>query len=245
MSLPATLDVTEDAIFTALRSVLLIMLPSATVVVQGQENRVPQPANALQIVMQPGRRTRLSTNEDTSADVSFTGHISGKVLTVTEILDGVIVVGRELFGLGIPAGTQITAFVSGTPGGVGIYSVNNSLEIASEKMAAGAMAIVQHTEFPVQIDVYGDTSGDVAQIISTLMRDEYAIEQFEAVNPSVVPLYSDDPIEATFEDENKQVQRRWAVMTYLQVNPQVSVPQQFADELDVEPISVSATYPIS
>jgi len=71
---------------------------------------------------------------------TFTATISngsggaGTVLNVTGGVSGTIYVGQVVTGAGISAGTQIVNFTSGTLGGIGLYVVNNSQNIASETM---------------------------------------------------------------------------------------------------------------
>lgn len=68
----------------------------------------------------------------------FTGTIddgtppgAGTVLTVTAVTSGTILTGMKLSGTGVTAGTRITAQVSGTTGGVGVYTVDTSQEVGS------------------------------------------------------------------------------------------------------------------
>lgn len=68
----------------------------------------------------------------------FTGTIddgtppgAGTVLTVSAVSSGTILTGMKISGTGITAGTQITAQVSGTTGGVGVYTVDTSQEVGS------------------------------------------------------------------------------------------------------------------
>lgn len=68
----------------------------------------------------------------------FTGTIdngtppgAGTVLTVSAVSSGTILTGMKISGTGITAGTQITAQVSGTTGGVGVYTVDISQEVGS------------------------------------------------------------------------------------------------------------------
>lgn len=58
------------------------------------------------------------------------GSISGTTLTVTSV-NGTIQVGMTISGTGVVDGTQITAFLSGTVGGVGTYRVDRSQTVAS------------------------------------------------------------------------------------------------------------------
>jgi hypothetical protein len=56
---------------------------------------------------------------------------AGTVLTVSAITSGSIYIGMTLTGTGVTAGTTITAFVSGTYGGTGVYTVSASQEVLS------------------------------------------------------------------------------------------------------------------
>jgi hypothetical protein len=55
----------------------------------------------------------------------MSGTISGNILTVTSITSGRLRIGSKLSGDGIPRGTTITAFGTGT-GGVGTYTISTS-----------------------------------------------------------------------------------------------------------------------
>jgi hypothetical protein len=56
--------------------------------------------------------------------ISVTGTIVGNVFTAVSGLSGTIVPGAILTGTGVATGTQVTAQLSGTAGGLGTYSVN-------------------------------------------------------------------------------------------------------------------------
>ena len=55
--------------------------------------------------------------------VSFTGSTIANVLTVNAVSSGSIQVGSIINGQGVPPGAQISAQLSGTPGGPGVYSL--------------------------------------------------------------------------------------------------------------------------
>ncbi|CAE6857265.1 hypothetical protein R75461_07783 [Paraburkholderia nemoris] len=62
------LSLTESTSLTALRAFLLSVLPPCTEVIQGQENRLPEPPDADFVVMTPILRERLETNVTTYFD---------------------------------------------------------------------------------------------------------------------------------------------------------------------------------
>ena len=70
---------------------------------------------------------------------SFTGSITGNILTVTGINSGALAQGQTLSGTGITAGTKITQFLTGAGGNInetGTYQVNISQTVASTTITA-------------------------------------------------------------------------------------------------------------
>lgn len=237
-----TASPTQDDIQTAVRSFLLLILPTGVEVVEGQDNRVPEPASSDFAVMWSLRRQRLSTNVDATGDVKFTGSIAGTLLTVTAMSAGVIAKGSWLFGTGITFPTKIVSFGTGT-GGVGTYNLDVSQTITSRVMSSGQSTMMQPTEVVLQIDVHGPNSNENAQVISTLFRDSYATEWFAANAVNIIPLYADDPNQIPFSNAEDQVEYRWIVEAHLQANITAAVPQQYADAVSVTLIDVDAIYP--
>jgi hypothetical protein len=81
---------------------------------------------------------------------SFTGSISGSLLTVTAVASGTIATGMYITNTSITAGTQIVLGGTGT-GGVGTYNLSN---IISQTVPSGAMTGYGHT-----ITAYGTGTG--------------------------------------------------------------------------------------
>jgi len=233
----------QDDAFKALRAYLLSFLPSGVEVIQAQVNRVPEPKGPDFVTMNAIRRERLETNVDDYDDASFTAVIAGTAMTVSAVVLGKLVAGAALFGANLAAGSAIVSQTSGTPGGVGVYVVAPSQAVASQAMAAGLALLSQPTKVVVQLDVHGPNSGDNAQAISTALRDDYAVFFFERNGYSAAPLYSEDPRQIPFINAEKQYEDRWVIEASLQVNPTLSLPQQFADQAVITTINVEETYP--
>lgn len=236
---PAELDCLED-----LRLFLAAVLPANTPAFKTQVNRVPEPVESNFVMYTPTFRKRLSTNVDSYDDCQFTGFIAADVLTVTDVAFGTIGIDRLLFGVGVAAATRITAQITGS-GGVGTYRLNVSQTVSSRKLAAGIEKLKQPIELTVQTDFYGPLASDNAQTFSTLFRDEYGTAFFAELSNDVVPLYTDDPKQVAFTNEQQQYQDRWIVNAMLQVNATIEVPQQFADSGVVGLISVDERYPVT
>lgn len=237
-----TVSPNQDDIYVALRGFLLAILPAGIEVVQGQDNRVPEPEGVDFVVMWAINRNRLSTNVDAAEDVIFTASIAATALTVAAVNFGELEQGLSVFGANLAVNTTLGAQISGTPGGIGIYNITPSQNISSQVMAAGFVDILQPTEIIIQLDVHGPASPDNAQIISTLFRDTYGVDAVQAINPNVTPLFTSDPRQIPFNNAEQQLETRWVVEVHLQVNQSIIVPQQFAGAAEVDVINVEATY---
>lgn len=252
----ATPAPTQSSILTALRSFLESVLPAAGPdgfpldVITAQQNRITTPRGSSYVTMTPLRQERIETNVDTSNDAAFIGNIAGSTMTITAVdprFDFPIAVGSVMSGNGVAAGTTVTALGTGA-GGLGTYTVNQGPQnLSSRTLSAGAKLVQQALKMTVQLDFHSIdlSSGDLAVTVSTLFRDAFAVEQFANQSPNygVVPLYADDARQAPFNNDSKQVETRWIVEALLQANVVVTVPQQFADAVDLGLISVDATYP--
>jgi hypothetical protein len=80
--------------------------------------------------------------KDVLGYATFTGRIdngtagnAGTVLTVTALAAGAIQLGQTITGAGVTA-TYITGQISGTPGGVGVYSVYTSQNVPATAITA-------------------------------------------------------------------------------------------------------------
>lgn len=237
------LSLNELAMFTALRTFLLGVLAPGVEVIRGQVNRTAEPATTDFVVLTPIMRERLETNTETFADVAFVGSISGTTLNVTSVSQGTIAVGALLFGANVTAGTTITALGTGT-GGVGTYTVSQSQTAAAGVIAAGTLSILQPVTVTVQIDVHGPNSADNVQVISTLFRDSYGVDQIQAANPGVTPLHADQARQMPFVNGEQQIEYRWTMDALVQCNPTLNVPQQYAAAAKVGTIEVDTTYPL-
>ncbi len=66
---------------------------------------------------------------------SFTGSISGTVLTVSAVASGTLAIGQAVYGTGVTPGTSISTLGTGV-GGTGTYNLNQSQSVSSEAMTA-------------------------------------------------------------------------------------------------------------
>lgn len=239
----SVLSLTEAQTMAALRSFLLGVLPSGVEVIKGQINRVPEPKGSDFTIMWPILQSRLATNRTGFRDVVLTGSIAGTVLTVSEVVQGLITDGVTLIDdiypvMNVAVGTYVVGQLTGAPGGIGTYTVSPTQTLASETLYAGSRDDFEATEITVQLDVHGPRSGDNTKVIETLFRSEYATSAFEATGFAVEPLYADDARQMPFMNAEQQYEYRWTIDLHLQVNPTVSTPQQFATEVVVDTVLV-------
>lgn len=167
------------------------------------------------------------------------------IMTVTAVDFGTILDGARVFGTGAAAGTRIRALGTGS-GGIGTYVVSPGQTLSSRSLAASGKLLETGSNFAVQLDFHSydlDSAADMAATVQATFRDPYAYAFFAESFPHVAPLYADDPRLAPFVNENGQVESRWILEAALQVNQTTRVQQQYADAVDVEIISVDATYP--
>jgi hypothetical protein len=239
------IDLTEAQIFAAIGNVLTEILPSTVEVTRLQVNRVPEPKSDDWVGMLPVTRERIGTNVDSVEDLAFTASIVGVRMTVTDVIVGTIADGSILAGPYVTTNTTVLTQQSGTPGGVGVYTVDTTQTAVSGLVWAGFTDMKQALKMRVQLDVHGPNSPENATIISTVFRDEQGVSLFEAQPYEVTPLYCDDPRQLPFDNDQQQVEERWTVDAYLQASPTVKVPQQFADSVVLTVINVDEAYPPS
>lgn len=104
-------------------------------------------------------------------------------------------------------------------------------------------ADTQATLVTIQVDTFGPLSADNAQLITTLFRSDWGVDQFSTYGFDVTPLYTSEPRQMKFTNESSQVEQRWTTDVVCQCNPIVTVPQDFADQLAVGVIEVDEAYP--
>jgi len=100
--------------------------------------------------------------------------------------------------------------------------------------------VTRPTEYSIQVDCYGDQASNVATTLSTLWRDPYGCD---AMEPIAAPLYASDPIQMPLVNGEENYEHRWTFTALLQFNPSVTVPQQSADTLNLDLVSVDAEFP--
>jgi hypothetical protein len=74
-------------------------------------------------------------------DAMTTGSVSGANMTITGIVSGTILIGGTVTGNQVPDGTIILSQSSGTPGGLGVYVLNNSFTAVSTTLTMASATL--------------------------------------------------------------------------------------------------------
>lgn len=99
------------------------------------------------------------------------------------------------------------------------------------------------TQWNVQLDCYGPDASDIANLIATAFKTDYAAQQLATAAIEIQPLYANDPRQMTIVNAEQQYESRWIVELAFQYNPVVTLPQDFAIGLTVIPAEVDAVFP--
>ena len=173
---------------------------------------------------------------------------SPSIMTVTLMELGSIIAGATIFGpAAVPVNVAVlpygTAGTTGT-GGLGTYAVTPCVAVSSGLLAAGSQTLTESTELVFQLDIHGPNSADNTAVINAAFRDEYSFDWFAENAPAgVTPLLADDARQIPFISGENQYETRYIIDCHLQAIQSITFPLQFASVLDVDVISVQATYP--
>jgi hypothetical protein len=99
------------------------------------------------------------------------------------------------------------------------------------------------TRWDVQLDCYGPNAADMASLLATTFKTDYAAAALAGAAIEIQPLYADDPKQMTIVNAESQYESRWIVVVFFQFNPVVTLPQDYAAGLTVIPAEVDAVFP--
>lgn len=98
----------------------------------------------------------------------------------------------------------------------------------------GLMLVTRHTQYYYQIDCYGPSAPDWADIIAVAWNSPWSCGQLNGTGlnapttkATLQSLYADEPQQITIVNAENNYEQRFMVKLYLQVNPIVSLPQDF------------------
>ena len=89
--------------------------------------------------------------------------------------------------------------------------------------------VMQTQEVQMQVDFYGQQSGEMSRTFANLWRDFYACDRLSVCQP----LYTNDPQYLPFTNESSDFEERWMVSAYLNYNPVVTHEQSRVSAIDI------------
>jgi hypothetical protein len=227
------LSLTEAQIFKALGLFLTDVLPAGTPVFKAQTNRVPEPRETNFVSMTPILRERLETNIDSYDSAQDVQVLTFAALTTTPVVGDTVVNGGATARGVVTAVAATTVTVNTLAqqyfaiGDVVSNTTHAGVVGTMTGLSYGSATSMQPIKMTIQLDVHGPLAGDNAQIISTLLRDTYGVDQFATSGFDVTPLYTSDPKQLPFINGEEQIETRYVVDAVLQCNPVVTLPQQY------------------
>lgn len=148
----------------------------------------------------------------------------------------------------VPSGTEVVRGQDNRvaqPRGAHVVMQNVTLRKLSTNVHVYADPIVTiqaFTELRMQLDFYGAAAAEWAEAASTLLRDPIGCT---SLAPVCQPLYADMASQSPLITGEHQYLNRYTLDAYIQWNPLVTLPQQFADTLSVLLVNVDERYPPS
>lgn len=165
---------------------------------------------------------------------------SGVTLSVTES-DLYQALGDYLRGLFSDAGIERTQqnrvpmpqgdFITMT--GIDVTGLSTAVVTysAPEQAGEGSQHITRTTKWRCQLDFYGPHAADNAQALATLFRSEFSVQLFRQTGGLISPLYCSDPLNTTFVNGQQQYEPRRTLDIQMQINPVVTTPLMFFDNV--------------
>lgn len=139
-------------------------------------------------------------------------------------------------GVPMPRGEFIT-MTSLNSAGLSTGVVNYT---APATAGMGQQLITRTTQWQCQLDFYGIGAERNALLLATLYRSEYATDAFHRGGGILTPLYCSDPRQTTLINGEQQYEPRWTLDIQAQINPVVSAPLEFFDNVTTHPIPVES-----
>ncbi|HDL6968283.1 TPA: hypothetical protein PXM11_003754 [Yersinia enterocolitica] len=176
----------------------------------------------------------MSASVDVTED-DLTTALRGFLLS---LISGEIVVSQENL-----VSTPLGEFCTMTSLGITRLSTNRKTYHDTGNPVGGTSSDISSAKWRCQLDFYGDSAHDNANIISTMMRSDYACEKLKASGIEMQPLYADEPHNTTMINGEQQYESRWTMDAHFQFNPVITTPMEFADELNIGLVEIDAKYP--
>lgn len=110
-------------------------------------------------------------------------------------------------------------------------------------VGAGSEMTQRSNQWRCQLDFYGNTAAEMAAIVGTMIRSEYAANWFKQNNMPVTPLYAGEPHQTTMINAEQQYESRWTLDFIAQFNAVITTPMEFMDSIQVGIVAADLKYP--
>ncbi|CAI1839791.1 Uncharacterised protein [Serratia grimesii] len=137
----------------------------------------------------------------------------------------------------------VSDFCTMTPLGVNGLSTNRYSYTDPGTVTGGSQQTTRTNVWRCQLDFYGETAQSNSLIVATMVRSEYAVEQFKSMGYDIRPLYSGEPHQTTMINGEQQYESRWTLDFSAQVNAVITTPMQFMDIIDIGLVEVDTKFP--
>lgn len=107
----------------------------------------------------------------------------------------------------------------------------------------GSEQTQRSNQWRCQLDFYGNSAQDMAAIVGTMIRSEYATEWFRQNNMPVTPLYAGEPHQTTMINAEQQYENRWTLDFIAQFNAVIATPLDFMDSIQVGIVAADLKFP--
>ncbi|OIN06085.1 hypothetical protein BFS86_19450 [Shewanella algae] len=113
-----------------------------------------------------------SASSVAAATSSTTGSIAGNVLTVTAVGSGSVYAGTTISGTGVASGTVVVSQLSGTPGGIGTYSLSIPEQTVASTTISGTYGVLTVGGTVVGVFGVGNTLSGTGVVAGTAITQQ-------------------------------------------------------------------------
>lgn len=119
----------------------------------------------------------------------------------------------------------------------------NRVAYSDSGVGLGSELTQRSNQWRCQLDFYGKSAQEFAQIVATMTRSEYASDWFRINNPPLQPLYAGEPHQTTMINAESQYENRWTLDFNGQHNAVIATPLAFIDSITVGTVAADIKYP--
>lgn len=135
-----------------------------------------------------------------------------------------------------------TDFITMTPMFITGLSTNR-VSYSDPGTGQGSEQTQRSNQWRCQLDFYGNSAQEMAAIVGTMIRSEYATDWFRQNNMPVTPLYAGEPHQTTMINAEQQYENRWTLDFIAQFNAVIATSLDFMDSIQVGIVAADLKFP--